>query len=153
MLPWACPGGSSYCHPTHVRTPSTHCTRACRTKQVCGVMYGVHHPENLVKSHEVSELRDCMEPVPCLTTAIWRCRKNSNQWQHSFQWKLYSHWLKFLRQRHVAVVRQGPGEQIIHLTGSSSEAAFKLYCDRKMKWASLEEFAKSWCQSYGTVSI
>ena len=46
---------------------------------------------------------------PCLTTAIWRCRKNSSQWQRSFQWKLHSHWLKFLRQRHVAVVRQGPG--------------------------------------------
>ena len=34
-------------------------------------------------------------PGPCLTTAI--------------QWKLHSHWLKFLRQRHVAVVRQDPG--------------------------------------------
>ena len=46
--------------------------------------------------------------MPCLTTAIWRCRKNSSQWLRSFQWKLHSHWLKFLRQRHVAVVRQGP---------------------------------------------
>ena len=46
---------------------------------------------------------------PCLTTAIWRCRKNSSQWQRSFQWKLRSHRLKFLRQRHVAGVRQGPG--------------------------------------------
>ena len=49
-------------------------------------------------------------PGPCLTTAIWRCRKNSSQWQRSFQWKLHSHWLKFLRQRHVAIVRQGPGQ-------------------------------------------
>ena len=47
------------------------------------------------------------DPGPCLTTAIWRCRKNSSQWRHSFQWKLSSHWLKFLRQRHVAVKR-GP---------------------------------------------
>ena len=46
---------------------------------------------------------------PCLSTAIWRCRKNSSQWQRSFQWKLYSYWLKFLRQRHFEVVRQGPG--------------------------------------------
>ena len=46
---------------------------------------------------------------PCLATAIWRCRKNSSQWQCRFQRKLHSHWLKFLRQRHVAVVRQGPG--------------------------------------------
>ena len=48
-------------------------------------------------------------PGPCLTTAVWRCLKNSSQWQRSFQWKLHSHWLKFLRQRHVVVVRQGPG--------------------------------------------
>ena len=41
--------------------------------------------------------------------AIWRCRKNFSQWQRSFLWKLRSHWLIFLRQRHVAVVRQGPG--------------------------------------------
>ena len=47
-------------------------------------------------------------PGPCVTAAIWRCRKNSSQWQHSFQWKLHSRWLKFLRQRRVAVVRQGP---------------------------------------------
>ena len=50
----------------------------------------------------------CPSPGPCLTTAIWCCRKNSSQWQRSFHWKLPSHWLKFLRQRHVAVVRQGP---------------------------------------------
>ena len=48
-------------------------------------------------------------PRPCLTTAIWRCRKPFTQWQRSFQRKLCTHWLKFLRQRHVAVVRQGPG--------------------------------------------
>ena len=47
-------------------------------------------------------------PGPCLTTVIWRCRKNASQWQRSFQRKLHSHCLKFLRQRHVAVVRQGP---------------------------------------------
>ena len=63
----------------------------------------------------VSELGHCLfstkplsEPGPCLTTAIWRCHKNSSQWQRSFQWKLHSHWLKFLWQHHVAVVRQGP---------------------------------------------
>ena len=51
----------------------------------------------------------CRCPGPCLTTAIWRCRKPFSQWHRSFQRKLRSHWLKFLRQRHVAVVRQGPG--------------------------------------------
>ena len=48
-------------------------------------------------------------PGPCITTAIWHCRKHFSQWQHSFQWKLRSHWLKFLRQRHVALVIQDPG--------------------------------------------
>ena len=44
----------------------------------------------------------------CLTPAIWCCCKPFSQWQHSFQRKLCSHWLKFLQQRHVPVVRQGP---------------------------------------------
>ena len=43
-----------------------------------------------------------------LAAAIWRCRNPFSQWQRSFRRKLRSHWLKFLRQRHVAVVRQGP---------------------------------------------
>ena len=33
----------------------------------------------------------------------------SSHWQCSFRRKLRSHWLKFLRQRHVAEVRQDPG--------------------------------------------
>ena len=45
---------------------------------------------------------------PCLTTAIWCCCKPFSQWHRSFHRKLGSHWLKFLRQCHVAVVRQGP---------------------------------------------
>ena len=55
-------------------------------------------------------------PGPCLTTAI--LRNPSNQWQRSFQRKLRSHWLKLLRQRHVAVVRQSPGR-----VSDSSESA------------------------------
>ena len=47
---------------------------------------------------------------PCLTTAIWRCRNPFSKWERNFQRKLCSHWLKCLRQRHVAVVRQGPGK-------------------------------------------
>ena len=57
----------------------------------------------------LADMPYCGVPGPCLTTAIWRFRKNSSQWQCSFQRKLHSHWLKLLRQRHVAVVRQGPG--------------------------------------------
>ena len=47
-------------------------------------------------------------PGPCLITAIWCCPKPFSQWLHSFQRKLRSHWLKFLR-RHVTEVRQDPG--------------------------------------------
>ena len=39
----------------------------------------------------------------------WRCRKNFSQWECSFHWKLRCHWLEFLRQRQIAVVRQDPG--------------------------------------------
>ena len=48
----------------------------------------------------------------CLTTATWRCRKNFSQWELSFLWKLRCHWLKGLRQRQIAVVRQGPEHNI-----------------------------------------
>ena len=50
-----------------------------------------------------------VSPGPCLPTATWRCRKNFNQWECSFHWKLHCHWLEFLRQRQIAVVEQGPG--------------------------------------------
>ena len=33
-------------------------------------------------------------PLPCITTAIWHCRKTFSQWEHSFHWKLCCHWLK-----------------------------------------------------------
>ena len=33
------------------------------------------------------------------------------QYNYSFQWKLRSHWLKFMRQCHVAVVIPGPGSR------------------------------------------
>ena len=48
-------------------------------------------------------------PGPCLTTETWRCRKNYSQWECSFHWKLCCHWLEFLRQCQIVVVRQGPG--------------------------------------------
>ena len=51
----------------------------------------------------------CLAPRPCITVAIWRCRKNFSQWPRSMHWKLCPHWLKLLRQRHVAVVIQDPG--------------------------------------------
>ena len=59
----------------------------------------------LCRRHVVLVLRAA---GPSLTTAIWRCRNPFSQWRRSFQRKLHSHWLKFLRQHHVAVVKQGP---------------------------------------------
>ena len=53
------------------------------------------------------------EPGPCLTTTIWHCRNPFSQWERSFQRKLRSHWLKFLRQCHIAGVRQGPGVSLV----------------------------------------
>ena len=41
-------------------------------------------------------------------SATWSCRNNLSQWERSFHWKLRCHWLEFLRQRQIAVVRQGP---------------------------------------------
>ena len=55
-----------------------------------------------------SQLTLLLAAGPCLTTEIWRCHKPFSQWQHNFQRKLCSHWLKFFWQRHIAVVSQGP---------------------------------------------
>ena len=54
-------------------------------------------------------MRDYSGTGPCFTTATWRCRKNFSQWKRSFLWKLCCHWLKRLRQRQIAVVKQGSG--------------------------------------------
>ena len=45
---------------------------------------------------------------PCLITVIRRCRNPFSQGQCSCQRKLRSHWIHFLRQHHVAGVKQGP---------------------------------------------
>ena len=39
----------------------------------------------------------------------WRCRKHFSQWERSFQWKLCAHWIKCLRERPVALVKQDAG--------------------------------------------
>ena len=66
----------------------------------------------------VHAVGDEREAGPCLTTATWRCRKNFSQWERSFLWKLRFHWLKGLRQRQIAVVRQGSGTPHIQYPGS-----------------------------------
>ena len=35
-----------------------------------------------------------------------------SQWECSFHWKLRCHWLEFLQQRQIAVVRQDPGPYV-----------------------------------------
>ena len=67
---------------------------------------------------DVTYLDDCYRsarhtsPGPCLTTVTWRYRKNFREWERSCQRKLRYHWLKELRQRTIAVVRQGPGPRL-----------------------------------------
>ena len=41
-------------------------------------------------------------------TVVRRCRKIFSQWQRSFQWQLWCHWLKLLRRRRIAIFIQGP---------------------------------------------
>ena len=47
-------------------------------------------------------------PGPCITNVFATRRKNSSQWYRSFQRKLRSHWLKFLRHVAITLVIQGP---------------------------------------------
>ena len=48
-------------------------------------------------------------PGPCITNVLATRRKNFSQWHRSFQRKLRSHWLKFLRHVAITLVIQGPG--------------------------------------------
>ena len=47
-------------------------------------------------------------PGPCITNVFATRRKNFSQWHRSFQRKLLSHWLKFLRHVAITLVIQGP---------------------------------------------
>ena len=48
-------------------------------------------------------------PGHCITNVFATRRKNFSQWHRSFQRKLLSHWLKFLRHVAITLVIQGPG--------------------------------------------
>ena len=50
-------------------------------------------------------------PGPCITNVFATRRKNFSQWHRSFQRKLLSHWLKFLRHVAITLVIQGPVKQ------------------------------------------
>ena len=47
-------------------------------------------------------------PGPCITNVFATRRKSFSQWHRSFQRKLRSHWLKFLRHVAITLVIQGP---------------------------------------------
>ena len=47
-------------------------------------------------------------PGPCITNVFATRRKNFSQWHRSFQRKLLSHWLKFLRHVAITLVIQDP---------------------------------------------
>ena len=49
-----------------------------------------------------------LQPAPCITNVFATRRKNFSQWHRSFQRKLLSHWLKFLRHVAITLVIQGP---------------------------------------------
>ena len=55
---------------------------------------------------------------PCITNVFAIRRKNFSQWYRSFQRKLLSHWLKFLRHVAITLVIQGPGRRFHVMTSS-----------------------------------
>ena len=54
----------------------------------------------------LAEWRSGSVPGPCLN--CYCDMTLSQEWERSFHWKLRCHWLEFLWQRQIAVVRQGP---------------------------------------------
>ena len=67
----------------------------------------------ITKSNFVSYSWWYYKPGPCITNVFATCRKNFSQWHRSFQRKLRSHWLKFLRHVAITLVIQGPVPQFI----------------------------------------
>ena len=70
-------------------------------------------------SYSLMSHGEVVSPKPSVWNRKRYCVKNAThrrrwarsyycQWQRSFQRKLCPHWLEFSRERHVAVVRQGP---------------------------------------------
>ena len=53
------------------------------------------------------------KPGPCITNVFATRRKNFSQWHRSFQRKLLSHWLKFLRHVAIKLVIQCPSHDTV----------------------------------------
>ena len=66
-------------------------------------------------------------PGPCITNVFATRRKNLSQWHRSFQRKLLSHWLKFLRHVAKTLVIQGPGLGKIFLARNGAAANYRDY--------------------------
>ena len=91
---------------------------ACLTKLTSCLSYKVDIMPVLQSWHHacLTKLTSCLcitwrhhEPGPCITNVFATRRKNFSQWHRSFQRKLRSHWLKFLRHVAITLVIQGPG--------------------------------------------
>ena len=70
----------------------------------------MHSDNGLLGNKPIPNVRLC-DPGPCITNVFATRRKNFSQWYRSFQRKLLSHWLKFLRHVAITLVIQGPGPQ------------------------------------------
>ena len=64
-------------------------------------------------------------PGTCLTSATRCCREYFSQWERKFHSKVCCHRLDFLRQRQIAVVRQGSGCRWLVPTFSSLFTGWK----------------------------
>ena len=75
-----------------------------------------------------SQWRNCaviIDTGPCIINVFATRRKNFSQWHRSFQRKLLSHWLKFLRHVAITLVIQGPG--VLNYFNSTTKLFFKLF--------------------------
>ena len=67
-----------------------------------------HRVINPITIYECIDLKVFGKSGPCITNVFATRRKNFSQWHRSFQRKLLSHWLKFLRHVAITLVIQGP---------------------------------------------
>ena len=77
-------------------------------------------------------------PGPCLTTAIWRCRKHFSQWQRSFQRKLHSHLDKILVTASCRSSKTGPSPWWIRQPAQSEKGWLMNKYIRFLQWSLLE---------------
>ena len=93
-------------------------------KRVMMLCYDMHNSDNqcnhghtITVCHTFYDLKKAMIQCtlvfssisgPCITNVFATRRKNFSQWHRSFQRKLLSHWLKFLRHVAITLVIQGP---------------------------------------------